>query len=77
MTLTSGQILQSRYRVNALLAQGGFGAVYQVWDNNLGKRVAIKENLDTSPEATNVRVSNRTWFGPVSRSVYGGFRCAR
>ncbi len=51
MTLTSGQILQSRYRVISLLAQGGFGAVYQGWDDNLGKPVAIKENLDTSPEA--------------------------
>jgi eukaryotic-like serine/threonine-protein kinase len=51
MPLTPGQVLQSRYRVIALLAQGGFGAVYQSWDNNLGKPVAIKENLDTSPEA--------------------------
>ena len=50
MTLTPGQILQSRYRVIALLAQGGFGAVYQGWDDNLGKHIAIKENLDTSPE---------------------------
>jgi eukaryotic-like serine/threonine-protein kinase len=51
MTLIPGQILQSRYRVISLLAQGGFGAVYQVWDNNLAKPVAIKENLDTSSEA--------------------------
>ena len=51
MTLTAGQVLQSRYRVISLLAQGGFGAVYQGWDDNLGKLIAIKENLDTSPEA--------------------------
>ncbi len=51
MTLSPGQILQARYQVNHLIAQGGFGAVYRGWDANLGKPVAIKENLDTSPEA--------------------------
>src|SRR5512147_2989744 len=51
MQLAPGQILQSRYRVIALLAQGGFGAVYHGWDENLNKPIAIKENLDTSPEA--------------------------
>lgn len=51
MTLTQGQIIQSRYRVVALLAQGGMGAVYKAWDLNLNQPVAIKENLDTSPEA--------------------------
>ncbi len=51
MPLTPGQILENRYRVDALLAQGGFGAVYQAWDVNLNKCVALKENLDTSPEA--------------------------
>jgi eukaryotic-like serine/threonine-protein kinase len=51
MTLTASQILQARYRVINLLALGGCGAVYQGWDSNLSKPVAIKENLDTSPEA--------------------------
>jgi serine/threonine-protein kinase len=46
-----GQILQNRYRADALLGQGGFGAVYQGWDLSLSKAVAIKENFDTSPEA--------------------------
>ena len=51
MPLTQGQMLQTRYRVTALLAQGGFGAVYRAWVTNLNQPVAIKENLDTSPEA--------------------------
>ena len=51
MTLTQGQIIQTRYRVAGLLGQGGFGAVYKGWDVNLNRPVAIKENLDTSPEA--------------------------
>lgn len=51
MTLAQNQIIQARYSIVALLGQGGFGAVYEAWDANLSKHVAIKENLDTSPEA--------------------------
>jgi serine/threonine protein kinase len=49
--LQTGQVLHDRYRVVAQLAQGGFGAVYKGWDISLNKHIAIKENLDTSPEA--------------------------
>ena len=42
---------KTRYRVVSLLGQGGFGAVYKGWDLRLNTPVAIKENLDTSPEA--------------------------
>ena len=34
-----------------LLDQGGFGAMCRAWDINLEKPCALKENLDTSPEA--------------------------
>src|SRR5512136_1786958 len=51
MPLSPGQILNNRYRIVKLLGQGGFGAVYQAWDLNLRKHWALKENLDTSPEA--------------------------
>lgn len=51
MTLVQGQIIQGRYRIVGLIAQGGFGAVYKGWDVNLNRPIAIKENLDTSPEA--------------------------
>jgi serine/threonine protein kinase len=51
MPLITGQILNSRYRIVKLLGQGGFGAVYRAWDINLSKPCALKENLDTSPEA--------------------------
>lgn len=44
MPLTPGQLLNNRYRIDALLGQGGMGAVYDGWDNNLGIRCAIKEN---------------------------------
>jgi eukaryotic-like serine/threonine-protein kinase len=51
MPLTTGQILQDRYRIAKLVGQGGFGAVYRAWDVNLNGPCALKENLDTSPEA--------------------------
>jgi eukaryotic-like serine/threonine-protein kinase len=51
MPLSIGQTLVGRYRVEALLGQGGFGAVYRAWDTNLNRPRALKENLDTSSEA--------------------------
>ncbi len=43
MTLAAGQILQNRYRVVSLLAQGGMGAVYRAWHTRLNVPVALKE----------------------------------
>jgi branched-chain amino acid transport system substrate-binding protein len=52
MTLATGTVLIDRYRIVRLLGQGGFGAVYRVWDLHLNAPYALKENLDASPEAT-------------------------
>ena len=41
MPISIGQILANRYRVDALLGQGGFGAVYRVWDLNLSHSCAL------------------------------------
>jgi serine/threonine protein kinase len=51
MSLTIGETLNNRYRIDDLLGQGGFGAVYRVWDINLERRCALKENLEATPEA--------------------------
>ena len=51
MPLSTGQILNNRYRIVKLLGQGGFGAVYRAWDINLDRPCAVKENLDASPPA--------------------------
>lgn len=51
MPLSNGYLLNRRYRIDSLIAQGGSGNVYRAWDLNLNTPVALKENLDTSPDA--------------------------
>jgi serine/threonine protein kinase len=51
MTLSTGQVLQERYRIEGMLGQGGMGAVYRATDLKFGTPAAIKENLAASPEA--------------------------
>ncbi len=65
MTSLIGQVLNNRYRIEALLGQGGFGAVYQATDLNMSASlnvqysVAIKENLDASSEAQAMGISRQ------------------
>ena len=49
--LPEGTTLGDRYRIIHLLGQGGMSRVYLAEDTRLGVEVAVKENLQTSPEA--------------------------
>lgn len=51
MSLEQGQVLNNRYRIDALLGKGGFGAVYRGWDTSFDMACAIKENNETSQDA--------------------------
>jgi serine/threonine-protein kinase len=51
MPLTTGQILQQRYRVDAELGAGGMGAVYRGLDLRFNAAVAIKENKMVTGDA--------------------------
>ena len=43
--LTPDVLLQNRYRIQMLIAQGGMGAIYKAVDERLGITVALKETL--------------------------------
>jgi len=46
--LKQGQVLNSRCQIQAILGEGGFGAVYKGWDDTQQRLCAIKENLQVS-----------------------------
>jgi hypothetical protein len=50
MHLAPNTLLQGRYRVQNLIAQGGMGAVYRAVDERLGHTVARKQTLMTDPQ---------------------------
>jgi serine/threonine protein kinase len=47
--LTPGTLLQSRYRIGRAIGHGGMGAVYEVTDERLDARAALKQILHSTP----------------------------
>jgi uncharacterized protein YfaS (alpha-2-macroglobulin family) len=52
MTLSANTLLENRYRIEGLLAQGGMGAIYRGFDLILDIPVAIKESFFKTPQGT-------------------------
>ena len=50
MTLQPGFLLNARYHIEEVIAQGGMGAIYRAFDTALQIKVAVKENFYTGEE---------------------------
>jgi len=68
--LKKGQVLNNRYQIHAVLGEGGFGAVYKVWDDNLQRPCAIKENLQVSAEAVRASGGDAGKLEPPSKMYW-------
>ena len=53
--LGKGTYLSSRYRIDEIIGQGGFGITYVAYDEAEGKKCAVKEYF---PRDSAVRLSN-------------------
>jgi eukaryotic-like serine/threonine-protein kinase len=62
MALTTGQMLQNRYQIAALLGQGGMGAVYRAHDLRLHIPVAVKEILPQPGLSADTQANLRDQF---------------
>ena len=50
MPILPGEVLNKRYRIVSMIAEGAYGVVYRAWDEVANIEVAVKEYLDASVE---------------------------
>lgn len=49
--LSIGSVLADRYRIDSVLGGGGYGVVFEAWDQDVGRRVALKIPRTSAGEA--------------------------
>jgi len=69
MSIEIGQIVQDRYRIEALLGGGGQAAVYRAYDTRLEQTVAIKKTRRQGlNRSSNSSVRRFYWRGYATRT---------
>src|SRR3990172_7269848 len=69
LRLNPGAVLQSRFRIEKILGEGGFGAVYLAQDTRLGRECVVKQML-IEPGATPQEIAElRQNFEREARSL--------
>lgn len=71
MPLTTGQIVNQRYRIARLLGKGGMGAVYRAWDLTLNIPVALKELIPDPTMDAHTLAELRTQFQREAQVLAG------
>jgi len=62
LALVAGEVLDSRYQVEAAIGEGGSGTVFRAWDRVIGEAVAVKILHPA-------RASEQSWIKRLAREV--------
>ncbi|MCC6419754.1 MAG: protein kinase [Gemmataceae bacterium] len=57
LPVAAGTMIHGRYRLDKLLAMGGFGAVYKATDTKTNREVAIKDMISGDPQEFAIRLN--------------------